>query len=42
MYLFDNPYTDIHKRFWSLIKKNYEPVATLYADDDIQTTLVSR
>ena len=32
-YLFDNSYTDNHKRFWSLVKrlrKNYEPVATLY------------
>ena len=31
-YLFDNSYTDNHKRFWSLVKrlrKNYEPVATL-------------
>ena len=34
-YLFDNSYTDNHKKFWSLVKrlrKNYEPVVTLYAD----------
>ena len=40
-YLFDKSYTDNQKRFWSLVKglrKNYEPVATLYADDDLITT----
>ena len=44
-YLFDNSYTDNHKRFWPLVKrlrKNYEPVATLYADDDLQTTQASK
>ena len=41
--MFDNSYTDNHKRFWSLLKrlrKNYEPFATLYADNDLQTTPV--
>ena len=43
--MFDNSYTDNHKRFWSLVKrlrKNYEPVATLYADDSLQTTPASK
>ena len=44
-YLFDNSYTNNQKRFWSLVKrlrKNYEPVATLYADDDLVTTSASK
>ena len=42
-YLFDNSYTHNQKRFWSLanrLRMNYEPVATLYADDDSKTTPV--
>ena len=44
-YLFDNSYIDNQKRFWALVKrlrKNYEPVAALYADDDLKTTPVSK
>ena len=43
--MFDNSYTDNQKRFWSLVKrlrKNYEPVATLYADNVLNTTPVSK
>ena len=43
--MFDNSYTNNHQRFWSLVKrlrKNYEPVATIYADDGLQTTPVSK
>ena len=44
-YLFDNSYTDNQKRFWPLaerLRKNYKPVATLYADEDLKTTPVSK
>ena len=37
--------TNNQKRFWSLVKrlrKSYESVATFYANDDLQTTPVTK
>ena len=39
--MFDKSYSDNQKRLWSLVKrlrKKYEPITTLYADDNLKTT----